>query len=142
MPKTQPRLLEVGKGELISDGIDVALIGLGDMFTTAEQAKKVLEEKGLSVALINPRWIKPLDNALIESIAKKVKVVCTLEDHVLMNGFGCGVMELLASSGITTPVVRVGWPDAFVEHGTPAILRKKHGLTVDATVEKVLAKLT
>jgi 1-deoxy-D-xylulose-5-phosphate synthase len=59
-----------------------------------------------------------------------------------MNGFGCGVMELLASSGITTPVVRVGWPDAFVEHGTPAILRKKHGLTVDATVEKVLAKLT
>jgi 1-deoxy-D-xylulose-5-phosphate synthase len=140
-PKATPQLLEIGKGELISDGTDVALIGLGDMFTTAEQAKKVLEAKGLSVALINPRWIKPLDTALIESIAKKVKVVCTLEDHILMNGFGCGVIEHLSSVGITTPVVRVGWPDAFVEHGTPAILRKKHGLTVEATVEKVLTKL-
>ena len=55
--------------------------------------------------------------------------------------FGCAVIEQLSTAGITTPVVRVGWPDAFVEHGTPAILRKKHGLTAEATVEKVLAKL-
>ncbi len=140
-PKANPRLLEIGQGELISDGTDVALIGLGDMFATAEAAKKLLEANGLSVALINPRWIKPLDASLIENIARKVKVVCTLEDHILMNGFGCGVIEHLSSADIHTPVVRIGWPDAFVEHGTPAVLRKKHGLTADATVEKVLAQL-
>jgi 1-deoxy-D-xylulose-5-phosphate synthase len=140
-PKPKPQLLEIGKAELVADGSDVALIGLGDMFSIAEQAKAQLEAKGLSVALINPRWIKPLDGALIAQIAAKVKVVCTLEDHILMNGFGCGVVELLNDAGIKTPVVRIGWPDEFVEHGSPAGLRKKHGLTVENTVEKVLAKL-
>jgi len=141
-PKAKPMILEIGKAEVVAEGSDVLLIGLGDMFSTAQQAKKLLEEKGLSVALINPRWIKPLDSAAIEAHARKVRVVCTLEDHVLMNGFGCAVMEQLAIAGITTPVVRVGWPDEFVEHGTPAILRKKHGLTAEAAVEKVLARLT
>jgi 1-deoxy-D-xylulose-5-phosphate synthase len=79
--------------------------------------------------------------ACFESFAKKVKVVCTLEDHVLRNGFGAGVIEQLSDAGIHTPVVRIGWPDQFVEHGTPAILRKKHGLSVENTVVKVLAAL-
>jgi 1-deoxy-D-xylulose-5-phosphate synthase len=140
-PKATPRLLEIGKAELVADGSDVALVGLGEMFPVAEQAKKLLEAKGLSVALVNPRWIKPLDGALLENLARKVKVVCTLEDHVLMNGFGCGVIEHLAEAGIATPVVRVGWPDAFVEHGSVGALRKKHGLTAEACVEKVLARL-
>jgi 1-deoxy-D-xylulose-5-phosphate synthase len=103
--------------------------------------RKQLEAKGLSVALINPRWIKPLDGACIESYAKKVKVVCTLEDHVLRNGFGCGVIEHLSDAGIRTPVVRIGWPDEFVEHGTIPILRTKHGLTAENCVAKVLAAL-
>jgi 1-deoxy-D-xylulose-5-phosphate synthase len=140
-PKAKPVLLEIGKAEVVSEGTDVALIGLGDMFAVAEEAKKLLEAKGLSVALVNPRWIKPIDAACMETIARKVKVVCTLEDHVLMNGFGTGVVELLSEAGVTTPVVRVGWPDKFVEHGGPAVLRKKHGLTAEACVEKVLAKL-
>ncbi|MDZ4286511.1 MAG: transketolase C-terminal domain-containing protein, partial [Prosthecobacter sp.] len=140
-PKVRPALLQIGKAEVVSEGTDVALIGLGDMFTVAQQAKKLLEEKGLSVALVNPRWIKPMDAACLEAVARKVKVVCTLEDHVLMNGFGCGVIELLNDADIKTPVVRVGWPDAFVEHGSVPILRKKHGLTAEACVAKVLAKL-
>lgn len=140
-PKSSPRLLEIGKAEVVAEGTDVALIALGDMFAVAEKAKAELEAKGLSVALINPRWIKPLDTATLSAQASKVKVVCTLEDHVLMNGFGCGVIELLSQAGITTPVVRIGWPDEFVEHGTPAILRQKHGLTVENTVAKVLEKL-
>jgi len=140
-PKETPVLLEIGKAEVVADGTDVALFGLGAMFEVAEQAKKLLEAQGLSVALINPRWIKPLDTACIETYARKVKVVCTLEDHVLMNGFGCAVMEQLAIAGITTPIARIGWPDEFVEHGTPAILREKHGLTVENTVAQVLKKL-
>ncbi len=140
-PKEHPVMLEIGKAEVVADGTDVLLLGLGDMFSIAQKAKIELEAKGLSVALINPRWIKPLDATCIEAYAKKVKVVCTLEDHVLANGFGCSIMELLSTAGITTPVARVGWPDEFVEHGTPAILRKKHGLTVENTVAQVLAKL-
>lgn len=139
--KPQPQLLEIGKAEVVADGSDVALIALGDMFTTAEVAKKLLEDKGLSVALINPRWIKPLDMDCFESYAKKVKVVCTLEDHVLRNGFGAGVLEQLSDAGIHTPVVRIGWPDQFVEHGTPSVLRKKHGMTAENCVAKVLAAL-
>ena len=140
-PKETPVLLEIGKAEVVADGTDVALFGLGAMFEIAEQAKKLLEAQGLSVALINPRWIKPLDTACIEAFGKKVKVICTLEDHVLMNGFGCAVMEHLSSAGIPVPVARIGWPDEFVEHGTPAILREKHGLTVENTVAQVLKKL-
>ena len=140
-PKHKPSLLEIGKAEVVSEGQDVALVGLGAMFEIAEKAKVELEKHGLSVALINPRWIKPLDAQTLEAQARKVKVVCTLEDHVLMNGFGCGVMELLTSAGIATPVVRIGWPDEFIEHGNVPVLRANHGLTVENTVATVLKAL-
>jgi 1-deoxy-D-xylulose-5-phosphate synthase len=111
------------------------------MFEVAEEAARKLEEKAISVALINPRWIKPLDTGTLEFFARSVDVVCTIEDHVLHNGFGCAVIEHLHSQMITTPVVRTGWPDEFIEHGTIPILRKKHGVTADALVEKVLPLL-
>ncbi|HEY8961349.1 MAG TPA: 1-deoxy-D-xylulose-5-phosphate synthase, partial [Luteolibacter sp.] len=114
--------LELGKAEVVAEGTDVALIGLGTMFQMAVEAKAMLEAKGLSVALVNPRFIKPLDGAVLERFARQCKVVCTLEDHVLMNGFGCGVIEHLHDAGIFTPVERVGWPDEFVEHGKPDTL--------------------
>ena len=140
-PKEKPVILEIGKAEVVAEGTDVALVGLGAMFEIAQKAKVALEKQGLSVALINPRWIKPLDAGTLEDQARKVKVVCTLEDHVLMNGFGCGVMELLASAGIATPVVRIGWPDEFIEHGNVPVLRSNHGLTVENTVAVVLKAL-
>ena len=95
----------------------------------------------LSAAVINPRWIKPLDTGTLEFFARSVDVICTLEDHVLHNGFGCAIIEHLNDAGIKTPVVRVGWPDQFIEHGAVEILRKKHGLTAEVAVEKVLAAL-
>jgi 1-deoxy-D-xylulose-5-phosphate synthase len=140
-PKAEPRLLEIGKAEVVKHGRDVAIFGLGNMFELAEDAAKKLEEKGISVALINPRWIKPLDTGTLEFFARSVEVVCTIEDHVLHNGFGCAVMEHLYSQGIRTPVVRIGWPDEFIEHGSVPILRQKHGITADALVEKALSLL-
>ena len=140
-PKAEPRLLEIGKAEVVKHGRDVAIFGLGNMFELAEEAAKKLEEKGVSVALINPRWIKPLDTGTLEFFARSVEVVCTIEDHVLHNGFGCAVMEHLYSQGIRTPVVRIGWPDEFIEHGSVPILRQKHGITADALVEKTLSLL-
>ena len=140
-PKAEPRLLEIGKAEVVKHGRDVAIFGLGNMFELAEEAAKKLEEMGISVALINPRWIKPLDSGTLEFFARSVEVVCTMEDHVLHNGFGCAVMEHLYSQGIRTPVVRIGWPDEFTEHGSVPILRQKHGITADALIEKTLSLL-
>jgi len=136
-PKPQPKLLEIGKAEVVQHGRDVALFGLGNMFTLAEETARLLADEGISVALINPRWIKPMDLGTLEFFARSVDVICTFEDHVLHNGFGCAVMEHLSEVRIATPVVRIGWPDQFVEHGTIPILRKKHGLTAAAAAEKI-----
>ena len=141
-PKAQPRILEIGKAEVLSHGsiapARVAILGLGNMCELAQKAASLLEAQGISTAVINPRWIKPLDAGTIEFFARSVDVVCTMEDHVLHNGFGCAVIEHLNDAGIKTPVVRVGWPDQFIEHGAVDILRTKHGLTAEAAVEKVL----
>jgi 1-deoxy-D-xylulose-5-phosphate synthase len=139
--KAKPKLLEIGVAEVVEDGTDVALIGLGNLFPMAQETKTLLEEKGFSVALINPRWIKPLDKACIQEYARKCKAVCTFEDHTLKNGFGLSVMEMLNEAGIYTPVERIGWPDKFVEHGKVDILRRNHGLTAEKAVEKVLKHL-
>jgi 1-deoxy-D-xylulose-5-phosphate synthase len=139
--KAEPKLLEIGKAEVVKHGRDVAIFGLGAMFEIAEEAARKLEEKGISVALINPRWIKPMDTGTLEFFARSVDVLCTIEDHVLFNGFGCAVMEHLHSQMIHTPVVRIGWPDQFIEHGAVPILRKKYGLTADTLVEKVIPLL-
>ena len=72
---------------------------------------------------------------------RSVEVVCTIEDHVLHNGFGCAVIEHLNDAGIATPVVRIGWPDQFIEHGAVDIMRRKHGLTAAAAVDKILTRL-
>lgn len=141
VPKKNPQILEIGKSEVLCHGSRAAIIALGNMCELALEAAAALEEKGISTAVINARWIKPLDTAMIEFFARGCEVICTMEDHVLANGFGCAVMEHLAEQKIPTPVVRVGWPDQFVEHGTVPVLRAKHGITSAAAVEKILAVL-
>lgn len=136
-PKESPVLLEIGKGEVLQEGDDVAIISLGHMYETAIETKDKLESMGHSVALINPRFIKPLDAELILEYARKCRVVITMEDHVLNNGFGASVVELLSDFKVDTPVERIGWPDNFVDHGKVEQLREKHGLTADHAVAKV-----
>jgi 1-deoxy-D-xylulose-5-phosphate synthase len=135
-PKPEPRLLEIGRAEVLHDGDDIALISLGHVIDIAEAAREQLVRLGYRVALINARWIKPLDAATIEHFAAKCKVLCTFEDHVLFNGFGAAVIDHLHTHGLTTPVERIGWPDHFIEHGKVSILREKHGITPEAAVEK------
>ena len=139
VPKKTPQILEIGKSEVLRHGSRAAIIALGNMCELALEAATSLEQMGISTAVINARWIKPLDTATIEFFARGCEVVCTMEDHVLHNGFGCAVIEHLSEQKITTPVVRVGWPDQFIEHGTVPILRAKHGITAAAAVEKILS---
>ncbi|MFK7850747.1 MAG: transketolase C-terminal domain-containing protein, partial [Akkermansiaceae bacterium] len=133
--------IELGKGELIQEGTDVALVGLGTFFSLALKTKDLLEEKGYSVSLVNPRFIKPLDAALLEKVAKNSKVVCTFEDHVLSNGFGASCIEHLHDAGISTKVERIGWPDEFIEHGKPNILHDLHGISAQAALDKIVRHL-
>lgn len=141
VPKKKPQILEIGKSEVLRHGSRAAIIALGNMCELALDAAASLEQAGISTAVINARWIKPLDTAMIEFFARGCEVVCTMEDHVLHNGFGCAVIEHLSEQKITTPVVRVGWPDQFIEHGSVPILRAKHGITSAAAVEKILSVL-
>lgn len=141
VPKKKPQILEIGKSEVLRHGSRAAIIALGNMCELALEAAASLEQMGISTAVINARWIKPLDTAMIEFFARGCEVVCTMEDHVLHNGFGCALIEHLSEQKITTPVVRVGWPDQFVEHGTVPVLRAKHGITPAAAIEKILSVL-
>jgi 1-deoxy-D-xylulose-5-phosphate synthase len=139
--KEQPALLEIGKAEVIQNfsnngGKKITLFGLGPMLRLAKEASAILREDGYDVAVINPRFTKPLDEGTHEYFAKASDVVVTLEDHVLPGGYGSSVMELLADRGIMTPVARIGWPDQFIEHASSVdYLRKKYGLTVERTVQ-------
>ena len=91
--------------------------------------------------MINAHWIKPLDRQTLEFFARGAEVVCTSEDHVLANDYGCAVIEALSEDRITTPRECIGWPDEFIEHGTVHLLLTKHGVTPENAAEKNLAEL-
>ena len=144
--KEQPSLLEIGKGEIIRDfsnngGRKIALFPLGNMMSLGHATAVQLSADGYDVAIVNPRFIKPLDAGLTESFGRTAEVLVTMEDHVLMGGYGSAVLELFNEKRITTPVIMVGWPDQFVEHAsTVEDLRGKYGLTVENIVAKVKAE--
>jgi 1-deoxy-D-xylulose-5-phosphate synthase len=142
VPKKTPRLLEIGKAEVIRHGSDVALFGLGNFCDVALGVAALLEKDGIKAAVINPRWIKPLDTATLEFFSRGSRLVCTLEDHAMAGGFGSAVAEHLSDAGITTPLVRIGWPDQFIEHGSVAILREKYGLTPEAIAARIRLELS
>ena len=91
------------------------------------------------MAVINPRFAKPIDRECVERYGRRCGLVVTLEDHVLAGGFGSAVLETLNELRIDVPVVRVGWPDEFIEHGKVEALREKYGLTAEAAMEKAAA---
>ena len=107
------------------------------MVPMAEEIALKLEAQGIAAAVINARFVKPIDTEMLEFFARSVDVVLTLEDHVLRGGFGSAVLEALSDLGIATPVVRVGWPDQFIEHGKLDALRAKYGISVDGAMEKL-----
>ena len=135
--KAHPVALPIGKAEIISDGDEVAIFGLGALLPLAQQLAAELRQQGFSAAVINPRFVKPLDRDVIAEYARRVGVIVTLEDHVLMGGFGSAVLEALSEMQLEVPVVRIGWPDRFIEHGKVDQLRAKYGISVEAAMEKL-----
>src|SRR5579883_902716 len=135
--KEHPAAIPIGTAELIQDGEDVAIFGLGALLPMAQELAAKLEDQGHSAAVINPRFVKPLDREMLARYAQRAGVIVTFEDHVLMGGFGSAVMEALNEMQLSVPVVRIGWPDHFIEHGKVEQLRAKYGISVEAALEKL-----
>ena len=137
--KDVPRAIPIGKSELLQHGENdrVAIFALGALVPLGLEVARTLEGEGVSSAVINARFAKPLDIELLEFFARNVDVILTLEDHVLMGGFGSAVLEEVSNLQLSTPVVRIGWPDHFIEHGKPDALREKYGISAAAAIEKL-----
>ena len=141
--KDQPTLIEIGKAEVLQNFSNnekprVAFFALGPMRAIANAAIGELGAENIDAAIINPRFTKPIDGGTTEFFAEAAEVVVTIEDHVLRGGYGSIVRDHLAECGITTPVVRIGWPDQFIEHASSVdYLRDKHGLTGANTAEQI-----
>jgi len=135
--KDKPVALEIGRAEVLQDGSEVAIFALGAMVAEAERLERLMAAEGYSVALINARFAKPVDAECIARYGQRCGLLITMEDHVLAGGFGSAVLETLNAQQIDVPVVRVGWPDEFIEHGKVEALRAKHGLTAEAALARV-----
>lgn len=133
-----PQALPIGKGELLKDGTDVAIIAIGVSVWQAHQAAKRLSKEGVSTAVVNARFVKPLDQELITSVAKRVRYVVTVEEGCRMGGFGSAVLETLSEAGITGVTTKVlGLPDWYIEQGPQDLLRERYGLTAEGIYQSV-----
>jgi 1-deoxy-D-xylulose-5-phosphate synthase len=137
--KDVPSAIPIGKAELLqnSEHDQIAIFALGALVPMAEDIARKLEGEGIAAAVINARFAKPIDVEMLEFYARSVEVILTLEDHVLRGGFGSAVLEELNNLGISIPVVRIGWPDQFIEHGKIDALRAKYGISAEAALEKL-----
>jgi 1-deoxy-D-xylulose-5-phosphate synthase len=123
------RQIPLGKWEMMREGSDVTLIGCGPVVYECMAAAHELEaEDGISCAVVNGRFAKPMDREMLAGFATQTKRILTLEENAVIGGFGSGVMEALSEEGISVPVKRIGLPDRFLPHSTQKALRKQVGL--------------
>jgi 1-deoxy-D-xylulose-5-phosphate synthase len=138
--KNEPATLPVGRAEILQEGSDIVIWALGPMLAEARRlAARLAQEEKLSVGIVNARFVKPIDRALLLKQAAVVPLFVTMEDHVIDGGFGSAVLETLQEAGGETAVERIGWPDKFIEHGSSVDgLRAAHGLAPDDIYRRVL----
>jgi 1-deoxy-D-xylulose-5-phosphate synthase len=130
-----PKPMPIGRGELLRDGGDVALVGIGKTVAAAEDAADRLAERGIEAAVVDARWVKPLDSELLERVGRRCGCIVTVEDHVLNGGFGSAVLEALASAEPRISVLRLGLADRFVEHGDVGEQWRAAGIDADSVAE-------
>jgi 1-deoxy-D-xylulose-5-phosphate synthase len=139
--RTPMHQLEVGKGRIIRDGEDVAILTLGHIGNYAVEACQKLAEEGVFPAHYDMRFAKPVDEAMLDEVFGKFDKVITVEDGCLMGGFGSAVLEYMADKGYSAKVIRLGIPDSVIEHGTQLELHRECGFDPDGiaqTVRKIL----
>ena len=134
-----PQPLEIGKGEILRDGGEVAIVGYGSMVHPSLQAAENLAKEKIETTVVNARFVKPLDAQLLLALAQTKRLIVTVEEAYLAGGFGSAVLELLEENGLQDKVrvVRMGIPDRLVSHGDPKLLLAKYGLDADGIYTRV-----
>ena len=140
VPRTRPFIsLPIGKGELLREGADLLILSIGSTVHPAIQGAEKLASVGVQAAVINARYLKPLDSELLSNWAEKTGKVLTVEENVLMGGFGTAVLELFNERGLSGLEVKcLGFPDTFIEHGPQNLLRAKYGIDADGIFDAAM----
>jgi 1-deoxy-D-xylulose-5-phosphate synthase len=143
-PWDQSRNIQLGKAEVRTEGEQISIWALGEFVSVAENISKQIEQEyGFKISTVNARFIKPLDKSLLITHAQLHNTIITIEDNVVSGGFGSAVMETLIEEGFQNKIVRLGWPDAFVPHGSDIkTLREKLNLCDKAIYEKIRSHLS
>ena len=128
--------IAIGKGEMIKNGSDLAILTYGPVGNNALEAAARLELEGVSAAVYNMRFVKPLDTALLHEISKKFTKIITIEDGVITGGFGSAILEFMFDNGYAVSVMRLGVPDQFIEHGRVDELQKICRYDIESIIEK------
>jgi 1-deoxy-D-xylulose-5-phosphate synthase len=136
-PVEPPRQLEIGRAEILRDGADGAILALGSMVYPCLEAAQKLAQEGLSLAVINARFAKPLDQELIACLAAEKPFLVTAEEGTLAGGFGSLVAALVQDLRIPVSLLRIGVPDRIIPHGSPALLHAKYGLDCDGICQRI-----
>ena len=132
------KALPVGKGKWLQRGKDVTILAIGNRVHPALDAARLLAGQGIKAGVINMRFVKPLDTALIDDALKHNPHIVTVEDNVLAGGFGSAVAEYLADKQADFKLLRLGYPDKFVEHGKSALLYAQYDLDAQHQADKIL----
>jgi 1-deoxy-D-xylulose-5-phosphate synthase len=129
--------ISIGKGEILKQGSEIAILAVGPIFYDCLKAGEKLTEEGENITVADMRFVKPLDETLLQEIAQTHKTIITVEENALEGGFGSRVTEYLLSIGLERRILRIGIPDDFVEHGPRGKLLKILGLTAEGIVGKI-----
>jgi len=132
--------LEIGRGELLTDGDDLLIVAYGAMVAPAMATAGLLQERGVRAAVINARFLRPLDEVLILPMAQRIGRVVTMEEGALPGGFGAAVVETLNDHQVLVPVFRIGIPDVLVDHASPDQSKQALGLTPAQMAERILER--
>jgi 1-deoxy-D-xylulose-5-phosphate synthase len=135
--ETPMKELSIGKGRMISEGEDVAILSIGHPGNFVQKAIETLRTQHMVPAHYDMRFLKPIDKELLHAVFHKFKRIITVEDGVIAGGLGSAVLEFMADNNYQAQVIRLGIPDEFIEHGTPAQLQHICGFDADSIVEKV-----
>jgi 1-deoxy-D-xylulose-5-phosphate synthase len=135
-----PAAIDIGTGEILRAGERVAIVGYGSGVQKGLQAAQLLGERGMDVTVADARFAKPIDAGLMVQLAAEHDLLATVEEGVLMGGFGSAVWETLSETGGVAPrILRVGLPDRYVTHGKPALLHEEVGYTGERIAERIEA---
>jgi 1-deoxy-D-xylulose-5-phosphate synthase len=135
----EPHELPIGKGELIREGTDLTIAAIGSTVLPATRAAEILAESGIQAEVINARFVKPLDEALILKSVHKTGMLITVEEAMLAGGFGSALLELLAREQLEIPVDRLGLSDKFYDHADQNVLRRYAGIDAESIATRAAA---